>query len=384
MRVRLCFVAVATAVAAVVVGGWTTSSAVAVQTTCGPSSSEPATAWIDTELRDRFTSYGNDPVPGHWTGGDTTNSVVLPDGRSAWIFSDTFLGEVAADGTRAPWPETPLVNNSMIVEKHGKLGQTLVGGTLAEPAALVAPNDPSHWIWQNDGTVEGDKLRVFLTEWKRTGSGMWDFAWDHNAIATFSLPSLELESVTPAPGQVAGGSVYWGARIMEEGDWTYVYGSEDHSSYKLAHIARVPAGQLLDFDRWEFWTGAAWAPNALLSTPILGGINNEYSVTRIATGYMLVTMDGSVPFGNTIYAYFSCSPTGPWSNQTAIYAAPGVGTRGGIFVYNAHVHPQLSRDGTFLVTYNQNSFSAQDLYDDVEVYRPKFVRFRIPGVEPLP
>ena len=34
-----------------------------------------------------------------WTGGDSTYSTQLPDGRVAWLFGDTFLGTVADDGT---------------------------------------------------------------------------------------------------------------------------------------------------------------------------------------------------------------------------------------------------------------------------------------------
>jgi hypothetical protein len=349
---------------------------------CGPAGTT-ASASVDTGLQELFRAYGDDPEPGHWTGADTTNSVLLPDGRDIWIFSDTFLGKVNPDETRAPWPETPLVNNSDVLMDHGKLKRTLVGGTLTNPAALVAPADPTHWFWQGDGTVEGDHLRVFVEEWEHTGTGIFDFAPVGDRIASFSLPDLHLESVVDAPSEVAGGPVYWGAGIMEDGPWTYVYGSEDHGADKYAHVARVPAGHLLDFAQWRYWTGSGWSSDAMQSQRLLDGIENEYSVTHVSTGYMLVTMDGSTFFGNTIYAYFSCSPTGPFGDATPLYAAPGVGTRGFLFVYNAHLHPELTEGNSFLVTYNENSFTAQDLYDDVNVYRPKFIRFSIPGVMPL-
>src|SRR5919204_4033926 len=259
---------------------------------CGPASSDAPTAWVDEPLHNLFAAYGDDPQPGHWTGADTTNSVLLPDGRDVWIFSDTFLGNVNPDGTRAPWPETPLVNNTDVIQQDGQLVRTLYGGTPRDPAALVAPADPTHWYWQNDGTVEGRFLRVFVAEWKKNSDQALDISWVANAIASYALPSLQLVSVTPAPGTGATGPIYWGAGIMEDGPWTYVYGSEDHQYYKLAHVARVPSGHLLDFDQWRYWDGATWSSDPLASAPVLGGIENEFSVTHVSTGYMLVTMDG--------------------------------------------------------------------------------------------
>lgn len=384
MRMRMTAVAIVVAgLIGVVTSTSATAAATATDTYCGPGSSQTAAAGVDAPLKNLFESYGNNPQPNDWTGADTTNSVLLPDGRDLWIFSDTFLGKVNPDLTRSPWPETPLVNNTDIIMDHGRLGRTLLGGTLEDPAALVAPDDPSHWYWQGDGTVEGTSLRVFLTEWEHTGSGPFDFAFIQNRIATFSLPDLQLQSVVDAPSTVAGGSVYWGAGIMEEGPWTYIYGSEDHGYYKLAHVARVPSGHLLDFDQWQYWTGTTWSSDPLASAPISNAIENEYSVTHVSSGYMLVTMDGTTLFGNKIYAYFSCSPTGPFGDQTLIYTAPENGTNGGNeYVYNAHLHPELSEDGSFLVTYNVNSFNSQDLYDNVDNYRPRFIRFTIPGVSP--
>src|SRR5207244_1521048 len=44
------------------------------------------------DLQQMFTAYGN--TGEGWTGADGTYSVPLPDGRTAWLFSDTFLGPV--------------------------------------------------------------------------------------------------------------------------------------------------------------------------------------------------------------------------------------------------------------------------------------------------
>src|SRR5215471_18711338 len=52
----------------------------------------------DTAFQAMFESYGNDnTLLDDWTGADSTLSVLLPDGRVVWNFSDTFLGFVNSD-----------------------------------------------------------------------------------------------------------------------------------------------------------------------------------------------------------------------------------------------------------------------------------------------
>src|SRR5688500_3925696 len=73
----------------------------------------PAPAAMTAEhVGDMFRVYGD--AGGHWTGGDSTVSVRLPDGRVVWLFSDTFLGSVNPDGSRPA--ETPMVNNTIVVQ----------------------------------------------------------------------------------------------------------------------------------------------------------------------------------------------------------------------------------------------------------------------------
>src|SRR4051794_35960797 len=95
----------------------------------------PATAVIPSggmsapALTAAFTDYGN--TSGKWNGGDSTASVLLPDGRVAWLFSDTFLGPVNADGTR---PRTsPMVHNSLVVQDGTALVDTRTGGSPTFP-----------------------------------------------------------------------------------------------------------------------------------------------------------------------------------------------------------------------------------------------------------
>ena len=75
----------------------------------------------------------------------------LPDGRTVWLFNDTFLGPVNPDRTR---PETaPLIHNSLVVQDGATL-TTIHGGSRLAPRALFTPRGAS-WYWIHDGTVEG-------------------------------------------------------------------------------------------------------------------------------------------------------------------------------------------------------------------------------------
>jgi hypothetical protein len=325
----------------------------------------------DAMLQARWQTYG-DSGRG-WTGADSTYSAPLPGGRQAWLFSDTFLGRVNPDRSRPA--DTPFIHNS-IVEQSGANLRTVTGGTPSQPQSLVGPTPPgpptdphnvnSYWYWSGDGVVEGDQLRVFYLKFVSTGSGQWDFRWDSDAIASFHLPDLRLESLTPT---YSAGNVTWGSWLLPAGAFTYVYGVEDLGGVKYLHLARAQREHLLG--RWEFFTGGGWSSDPTASARLMSGVANEYSVTRLGDRYVLLTFDTSVIFGNEIVAYTADSPAGPFTNRTHVYSAPEAG--GNIIAYNAHAHPELGGPDELVVSYNVNSLDVQDVYRNVDAYRPRFI-----------
>jgi hypothetical protein len=328
-------------------------------------------AVADTDLWSLFTRRDTG-----WAGADTAYSVPLPDGRLAWLFGDTMLGPVNADRSR---PRTiGFIHNSIVVQDGTRLS-TLHGGSRDEPRSLFTPTDGSSWYWLGDGTVEGDRLHVFLLKFLRSGAGQWDWHWTGNELATLRLPELTVESISPVPS-TAG--IQYGAAILEERSYTYVYGVEDRHYAKYAHVARAKRGEIRG--PWEFFTGRDWSPVPTRSQRILNdSIANEFGVTKIDGGYLLVTMDTakSLTEWGEIVGYVAKHPAGPWGDRRLLYTAPEP-DRERIFVYNAHVHPELSRKGALLISYNVNSLRFDDLYTDADLYRPRFVRVPVPEFNP--
>ncbi len=329
-----------------------------------------ATASIDTARTQRFGDYGNTGVG--WTGADSTYSVPLAGGRSLWLFSDTFWGPVNPDLSR---PTTvPFLNNSFVVEDGDTLS-TISGGTPEAPDSILPPDEPDTWHWLGAGMAGTDSLDVMFLKYGRTGSGSFDFAWRSNKLGRFDPGTLELREVVPLP---SAAGVQWASWLERVGGHTYIYGVEDGGATKYMHLARV-AGADLTAAPWEYWNGTGWSAAETSSARIMSGVANEYSVSAFRDGYLLITHDTNELFSRNIVAYVGCTPAGPFTRAATVYETPETGASGSygnpnIITYNAHEHPDLRDDNRLLVTYNVNSLDPNaDLYDDVTIYRPRFV-----------
>lgn len=353
------------------------SSAAAADCTLDPST--PAQAQPATGLNEMFAAYGDSNRRlDDWTGADNTASVQLPDGRTAWVFADTFLDRVNADHSR---DEDDFIQNSIVLQRGNHLVDTLHGGTRRHPETLVQTDDGHQsdgkeevgdsWYWANGATVDGGKLHVFVNKYWMYSEEVFGFEWLGNAIATFSLPGLKLENVRQI---VSADGVTWGSTVYREGGYSYVYGNRSNALM----LARAKQGDLLG--RWEYWTGSGWSIHFRDSAPLFQGIGTAVGIQRVGDAYVLVTFDNRSLLPADIVAYSSCSLTGPWSGPTKLYTTPETG--GNLFTYDARLHPQFSHDGKLVLSYNVNSFEFQDLMDDVRIYRPRFVEVTLPPLVP--
>ncbi|MEH1058324.1 fibronectin type III domain-containing protein [Micromonospora sp. CPCC 206171] len=342
----------------------------------------PAAAALPTggmsaaDLNTEFNRYGD--TSGRWTSGDSTVSIPLPDGRDAWLFSDSLIGAVNADHTLPK--STPMVNNSIVLQDGSSLTETLTGGTSTAPTSLVKPVDGSNdKYWVGDGTVEGGVLRVVYQRMKTTGTGPLDFALADSAVVTFDLPALTVQSVAD---RRFGSKVAWGSAVLEDGAYTYIYGAEDADQMRFAHLARVPAGGLSG--AWQFWTGSAWSSDPASSARLLSGVGAGFGVQKINGSYVLVTQESNLTFSADFVAYTASSPTGPFSGPVPLFTAPEPTDIGGSIVYDSRLHPELARTGKLLVSYNVNSLLPDAVYADVTNYRPRFVEVDWPRPVPDP
>jgi hypothetical protein len=361
---------------------------------CGALSPRPCdlrapvvdTVTTDSTLTTMFSRYAA-TTPDGWTGGDSTFSVRMPDGRILWLFSDTFLGPLNKDGTRPG--NAHLVNNSFVVQAGSQL-TTVVGGAPGRPAAIMPRPDANHWYWLGDGQIVHGQVQVIFQEYQLADAAHGHFTLDRSVVVTFSLTDLARPvSVEPLPS-LSG--VAWGAALLpasRSGDgYTYIYGVGGSAlGSKAMRVARV-RGDDVRQRPWWFYTPSGWTRAERLAANVLPAIANEYSVTPWHGMFLLVTQDSTQYFSNRIVAMTSCAPWGPFTKPKLVYRVPESGANGiyhdnGVIGYNAHVHAELSAGNTFLVSYNvHNIQSIYALYNDPTIYRPRFVRVTLKSANP--
>lgn len=339
------------------------------------SNREPGTATIDKKFNKLFARDCCGV-----TGADGEYSVLLPDGRTVWIFGDSFLGTVKPDRSRekrTPW----FIRNSMAVQEGDSLRSfyNVIDGW--ESSLVIPPGAPKGklfsedtlWYWPGDGFIENGKLKVFMSQFNQAVKGDWGFRWQSANIATFSLPDIKLEKIDhfSYPGT---NEIHWGHAVCD-GDkkFTYIYGAEDKS--KNLYVARAPKGDITA--PWEFFTGKEWMKDSKLAGPMLAIQGSEqFSVFKIKNKYVLLVQEGGFMSGE-ICSYYSDSPYTGWKNRKVLchtQLPDDVVSTKNLFAYNSLAHPQFIENGELLISSCINSFVVEDVFLDASKYRPVFQR----------
>ena len=313
-----------------------------------PVRSAAAKAGPDSAFTDVFASLSGLG----WVGGDATNSVALPDGRDCWIFSDTITSTSATGLTFS--------HNSIVITGRGS--PRVIADPMPQPA-------PDSYYWAGAARVEGTQIWEIAQHIVQTGPGLWDLRFAGDDLVRIDIASWRLAAITPLAG--TAGAIDWGVAMLDNGPYTYIYGSESEGLASWMHVARVPRGRL-DLP-WSYYTSAGWAPNAADSARLLPGVAPSFSVIDLPAGRGIRVISQLPMMGQTIYSWHADSPVGPFTIKHTIYNTGSFGAR--TYTYNALAHPEQTIKGQMLFSFNVNSYDALTPAD-ATLYRPRF--FRVP------
>lgn len=313
-----------------------------------------------------------------WTGADGTYS--YPQGGPGlivWGFSDTFLGEVVSGARQKPYK---FVNNSFVLQQDQ---ESFVFPPAADTMFKV-PDATGGWFWLFDGTSD----HILLGQFDGHGDGGFGFRQTGLWIVRYALRQPEQQMLAldlkrlPFFETRGKEMITFGPAILETPEWTYIYGVRDGAPGRQSVVARAKPGQIAEADEWRFFDGKSWATELWSCAPLFTGAAMEASVHRTRSGGYLYVGTDAGGMGSDIICRSAPSPEGPWSEPTLISKAPE--HRSDVFAYNAKAHPELSRAGRLLISYNVNTSDLKKVEDDADIYRPRFLWWTPPNPDWLP
>ena len=343
------------------------------------------------------------PDSGGVTGADGIFSIPLPDGNSAFLTGDCFLGYVL-NGARDM--STRMINNSMvIINREGTSARSVYRGTYDQPVSLIVPGQGvqgGHWYWPGHGFTEDSILYLFalnmfndpglivksskpeeeqdLTD--KMGETQWSFAVAGIDLLQLSLPDFRLLAVDSVRCTYEI-DFHLGNCVLADGDSLYFFGTRNDPDGAHIYTARTHRGNIPYHEHWEFFEGEGWGSDPQSAAPMKLdiGVSEQFSIFRIKDTYVLLTM---AKMTSDIYTYTSDSPFRNFTNKTFIYHAPEpeADTTHQIFAYNALAHPQYIKDDELLVSYCINSFTVRDVFENAENYRARFIRVPLSLIDP--
>jgi hypothetical protein len=392
-----------------------------------PSIGVPSKTWDDI-FTQNGPGLGLEPAgfPG-WTGGDSTYSILLPSGDSAFLFSDSYIGEspaVKGDGTVTvdknglrttainckppicdPEASSFIARNSIVVlSKDRKTLKTLVGpkDKLGYSSSYFPMNEEDRYYWVGDGALLrfGKEKKVIVFLHKFDGK----LGYHGGTVAQLNENTLAVEKMKEL-GNDGDPATHWGSALWTEGSILYIYGKRHINDKKQAMSAKVDTtggfDALTNTANWTVWDGTSWIKGLGMEkpiTPAADSTSDEFSVKKFKVNgretYIMVGLDTSAPFGEwrDIVLYSSCSPQGPFTGGHKVYTTPETTTTvlpgfasgqklaGRIVMYNPHIHPQFSGNGKLLVSYNLNRRHNSDSIF-IDGYRPKFIEVPVKGLK---
>lgn len=333
-------------------------------------------------------------VPAGNAGTSTRTKKNCKERKTLFIFSDTYIGEVADN---VPLPGNVMVNNSAAWLTGTEPGEEKIRFTWRKnadgsPATYFVPGNrnakPGQYFWLGDGFINQEKenaLYVFAYHVEMTGQNVFDFAQTDIALLKIKDPSpaglLEHEQFATDLGFVhpEHGRVYFGSGIFvntraamapDPDGYVYIYGIMEKEKSLIA--ARVRPQYIENFDQWRFWNGNGWSAHKEEVAPITNGVSNELSVTPSGDGRYLLTFT-VLGLSDKVGIRVGTSPTGPFGEIHEVYTCPEYAEKG-LLPYNAKAHYHLSTPGRLLVSYNTITFDFwEDIQKDATIYHPRFI-----------
>jgi len=316
----------------------------------------------------------------HWAGSDGAYSVDLGNGRTLWLFGDTWIDPSGRHTRRG----AQMIGNSVAIQTGSdpsRAAMTFCWGKTVDgrPASFFGAQE-GHRFWPGQGVRLGDRLVLFLVRVRNTSEGLgfesagWSAAMVENPDDEPSRWRVTWLETPPNPlGVNVAGVLNWDGHV-------YVFGSQEPVKSHPIYVVRWPVEEVRkgNLQAPEWWAGVdlGWVADSSSTPrwPVFENGQSEFTVhyDNLARTFLAVQ---TVGFGSADLAIRSASElTGPWTEPRMLYR-PSEFYRPNIMIYAAKAHPALT-GADLVLTYATNTFQFSEAISDSLSYYPRFVRLK--------
>lgn len=321
-----------------------------------------------------------------WLGGDDAYSIDLGQGRVAWFFGDSFVAPTNAGQRRG----TTMVRNSVGLQTGydptRAAFKTYWREVDGKPKSFIA-DEGAEFFWPGGSLLLDGKLLMFMM---RARDANRKLAFDVTGWGAVLIDNIDaspdrwkVRKLT-AP-QNSFGVLVGSASLVRDGEHLIAFSvsSDDHNVFLVRwKIEDTAQG---DLSEPEWWNGAkaGWVAQeqlAELPRPVFKGGQTEFTV------HYSPTLECYIQFQ---FAGFPLSPigfrtaqtlTGPWSELDVFHEPKKIKSNDPEqMLYASKAHPELAADG-LAMTYCSNTFQVESLFENLELYFPRFLQVKLTPV----
>ena len=314
----------------------------------------------DKPITVTIKEIGTVPRPAGHAGRDVGFSGVL-QGRSVWVFGDTFLPGKGKDGLgwrSSSWSwttdfasEDGIGQFEHALDSDGRALQ-LLPHTDAEHAYNLAHEGHDDcaaesgcgsrrtpWPQALVTDASGERGILFFSNMQTGPNGMWDFKSVSGSVAQWNDP--DRPATRTEPPLFSDEEPDWGAAAVRVDDDIFVYACEFDGKQKPCLLARVPFEEAIIRDSYRFWAGdGRWSTDWREAATLFNGGSlfsvhfNDYLQKYVAYS--------SVGLAGAFTLHTADRPEGPWSGPITIGKGKAPAEN---WNYALIAHPEFSREG---------------------------------------
>jgi hypothetical protein len=188
---------------------------------------------------DQFLKFNS--VENGWCASDATISLLLPDGKTLWLWGDCIVGLKTSTYDISNNTAT-MINNASIIEDEGSL-RAYYTGTWQDAASLI-PSIDGNIFWPEHATIENDTLKIFAIQiiYEDTGVPGFNFRVGTTHLAYFKYPEMK-HIRTEKIKYITDSTMRFGTHVFEHEGYKYIFGKKDTVvetlKYPVPMLARV-------------------------------------------------------------------------------------------------------------------------------------------------